>query len=280
MRNRLIWIFFTLIGLATTSQVLGHEYWLEPRKFAVKPGEIVEADLKNGQHFKGGKLYYLNHRFKRFEIHTNSGQRKAKGNDGDQPALRYTAKEPGLHILVYESIFDELTFEKWDKFLYYLKLEGLEDIVERHKARKLPQNYFNEQYSRRVKSLVKVGDGAGKDRLMGLGYEMVAEENPYQLSNDGKKHKTLPVRVYLKDQPYANAQINIFQDNGKVHETHVRTDANGLAMIPITGGGKIMLSSVYMYDGDNDEKTKLAEWQSLWANLTFELPISEGSVEQ
>lgn len=274
MRVRLLATIFIVLAFINVSY--SHEYWIEPRKFEVLPGETIEADLKNGEHFKGGKLYYLTHRFKRFEMHTPDEIVKITGNEGDQPALKAKARGEGLYVLVYQSIFDSLTFETFEKFENYLKIEGLEHIVARHAERKLARTHFTEKYSRRIKALVKVGEGKGADKLTGLEYEMVALQNPYHL--DANDKQSIEIQLFLKGKPAINRQINIFQDNGKIFETNVHTNALGIAKIPLTGGGKFMLSSVNMEDGDNDDATELPEWVSLWANLTFALPASEGSI--
>ena len=55
------------LSLSATS-AFSHEFWIEPQKFQVENGEIMEIDLKNGQNFVGAKLSYFEKQFSRFEL--------------------------------------------------------------------------------------------------------------------------------------------------------------------------------------------------------------------
>ena len=74
------------LGLSATS-VFSHEFWIEPQKFQVENGEIMEIDLKNGQNFVGSKLSYFEKQFSRFELAQGGVLTPAQGRSGDQPAL-------------------------------------------------------------------------------------------------------------------------------------------------------------------------------------------------
>ena len=263
-------IAIAVVGII--SPVFAHEYWIEPRKFQVEAGEVIEADLRNGQNFKGNMLYYLTHRFKKFEVHDDDGIHNVTGSNGDQPALKFRPRKQGLHILAYHSIFDSITFEKWDKFVTYAQNQDLTGIVERHLARKLPQTMFKEDYARTIKALVGVGNGEGSDRLTGLPFEFVAQDNPYVMDFDGKQEQYVRVRLFLDQKPVSGKQVLIFRDNGAITQSKTITDTDGFAKIPVEGGGKFMLSAVHMFDGENDPTNKKAAWLSYWANLTFGLP--------
>ncbi len=274
MRQKIFkqFIAFSVIFLTGALPVFAHEFWIEPEQYEITVGDMLKADLRNGEKYKGNRLYYLKHRFKKFEIHNESGIHKIEGSDGDQPALAFKTSEAGLHILSYQSVFDMLTMEKWEKFVSYLNNQGLDGIEKRHLERGLWQAYINEEYARTIKALVKVGHGKGADRLTGLPYEFVAQENPYTMKLDAEKPNFLTVRLFLDGKPQANKQVLIFQNNGEITEQNIRTDAQGFAKIPLAGGGKFMLSSVHMYEGDDDSNTKIPEWYSYWANLTFGIP--------
>ena len=269
-------LFFTsLINVA-----YAHEYWIEPRIFEIAPGETIEADLRNGQNFKGNQLYYLTHRFVKFEVHSGETIHKITGANGDQPALKFKSNIDGLHILIYQSVFDNLTFDKWEKFVAYTKNQGLNNIVAEHKSRGLSQTSFNESYARTIKALVSVGGGKGSDRRTGLPFEFVAQDNPYTMAIDPDKEQFLKVRLFLDEKWLANKQVLIFQNNGKITQSKAHTDALGFANIPVKGGGKFMLSAVHMFEGDDDPETKRAEWISLWANLTFALPGADAMLKK
>ena len=261
-----------LFGLTITSSLQAHEYWIEPHKFEVETGGEIEADLRNGQNFKGNRLYFLTNGFTRFDIFDGRAIHNANGNNGDQPALKFKTTIPGLHILTYQSTFSDLTFEKWEKFLTYTKNQGLDKVVKRHLERGLDKNNFRESYARTIKALVKVGEGTGNDKRTGLPFEFVAQENPYRLKGDGTVRQQINVRLFLEEKWAVNKQVLIFQNNGKVTQTTGHTDGQGLIAIPLNGGGKFMLSAVHMFEGDDDPDTKRPEWLSYWANLIFAVP--------
>ena len=274
-------IFATaLVASAFTHHAEAHEYWIEPNKFEIAPGDNIEADLRNGQNFKGNRLYFLTNGFTRFDIWDGHDFHKAEGSNGDQPALKFTTKKPGLHILTYQSTFSSLTFKKWEKFVTYTKNQGLNDAINKHLSRGLAKTDFKESYARTIKALVNVGDGAGNDKRTGLPFEFVAQKNPYRVQADDKAPQQIVVRLFLEDKWAGNKQVLIFQNNGNITQSTGRTDDQGLITIPLKGGGKFMLSAVHMFEGDDDPETKKPEWFSYWANLIFALPGADELLEQ
>ncbi len=242
---------------------------MDPSKFEITPGEILEGNLRNGENYKGNPQYYLKRFFTRFEVFDGNKSHKVIGENGDRPALKFKTANSGLHILIYQSTFDSLIFKEWEKFIAYAQNQSLDGAVQRHLERGLPQTGFRENYARTVKSLVRVGEGKGEDRLTGMPFEFVAQENPYTLTD---KADFLNVRLYLDNNPAPHKQVLIFQNNGRISHTKTRTDEEGYVKIPLAGGGKFMLSSVHLFEGDDDPDTKTPEWLSYWANLTFARP--------
>jgi len=142
--------------------------------------------------------------------------------------------------------------------------------VDQHKSRGLPDTGFKEAYSRYGKSLIAVGDGAGADQNVGLLTEIVALANPYTDDlTDG-----LPVQVLYEGKPRANVQVELFDraPDGEVAVTLHRTDNTGVAVIPVAPGHEYLVDSVVMRAvGPADDKGHV--WESLWASLTFKVPV-------
>lgn len=245
-----------------------HEFWIEPLKFEIEIGSNIEANFRNGQDFKGAAFPYVKQEIDLYTI-TNSGESVSpKQRTGNSPAFDFKTKNEGLHIASYQGKFDTLDFKKWSKFTHYVENQGYSDFIKRHKTRGLPKTGFQEQYARCAKALIQVGNGFdGSDTLTGLKYELVANKNPYSLS----QNDSMPVTLYYEGKPAAGKQIQVFRDDGTkpVKNFKLITDENGKAIIPLEGGGKFMLNSVYLYEGDTDPNTKLPEYQSYWATLTF-----------
>ena len=126
-----------------------------------------------------------------------------------------------------------------------------------------------ENYYRFAKSLVAVGDGAGADRRVGLRTELVALANPYTDDVSGG----LPVQLWYEDELQADYQIELFTRDaaGAVTITYHRTDAAGVALLPVAPGMTYMVDSVFLAPleptADSD-----AIWATYWANLTFTVP--------
>lgn len=264
--------FALLIALTATSlfasTVNAHEYWVEPSKFEIKKGASITANLRNGQNFKGPSFPYIKENTDLYKI-TNSTQNiTPKQRTGNSPAFNYTATNEGLHLVSFQSSFDTLDFETWPKFTHYVENQGFTRLIEKHLARGLKKTGFQEQYARCAKALIQVGNiSKGEDKLTGLKFELVANKNPYTL----KEGDILPVSLFYEGSPVANKQIQVFHYDGSSEATSFKllTDKNGNANIALKGSGKFMLNSVYIYEGDEDQNTELAEYQSYWTSLVF-----------
>lgn len=260
-------VLFSSINLFVTD-TKAHEFWVEPTKYEIEKGDTIKASFRNGQDFKGSSFPYVKEEIDIYKVTNSSGVTNPKQRTGNSPAFDFKTKNNGLHIASYQGKFDTLEFKTWPKFTHYVKNQGYSDFIKLHENKGLPKTGFKEQYARCAKALIQVGNGfEGSDTLTGLKYELVANKNPYSLS----ENDSLPVTLFYEGKPVANKQIQVFRDDGNKDITNfkLRTDANGKANIELKGGGKFMLNSVYLYEGDTDPNTKLPEYQSYWATLTF-----------
>ena len=251
----------------SVSAAAAHEFWIAPQRYAVEPGAQIVATLRVGQMMRGTEHPYLTTWFHAFTVTTRDGTRDVAGFEGDMPALSYTAAEPGLYVIAYHSTADRITFDDWDLFRKYLAYEGLEGIAEAHRARRLPEIGFTEEYTRYAKALVQVGpvDERDRDAPLGLRFELVAENNPYAPGAE-----TVTVTLLRRGEPAAGRQIAVFRCAGEVTRTLVTTDARGQAAIPIVDGGVFLLNAVDIRPVETDEAEKHPiVWASDWASLTF-----------
>lgn len=261
---RRLCLTLTILSLGAAG-ASAHEFWLEPATYTPKPGVKVPISIKIGQHFKGDSYPFLHEDFKTFNLIRGRTVEPVKGVDGDDPAVTTAFARPGLHIMVHYSTPETLTFETWDKFDFYLKLEGLNDIAERHRQRGLPETGVIEVYSRCAKLLEGVGDANGEDRFTGMPLELVAEKNPYQLAAG----EPLPVRLLRDGRPAPDVQIAAIPKMRPGDRQIVRTDRDGRAALDLKYSGPWLLNAVMMEEPKNGEK---AHWTSLWASMTFARP--------
>ncbi|SLN16339.1 DUF4198 domain-containing protein [Pseudooctadecabacter jejudonensis] len=268
-------IFAALIafnaGLALASPAVSHEFWIEPEAYQISADGTVQGILVNGEDFEGTTLAYLPLRFDRFTIASGMRQANVENRIGATPALDVAPFAEGLHVASYQSRMSVIGYAEWEKFLKFANHKDFEDIEARHDARGLPREDFREGYWRFAKTLVGVGTSAGRDFRTGLAVEFVALDNPY--TDD--LAEGLRVQLYVLDDLKADGQVELFEKapDGTVEVTLHRTDADGIATLPVKAGHSYLVDHVYL----REPRAELAEeadiaWETLWAALTFGVP--------
>ena len=248
-----------------------HELWIEPQEWAVPVDGNLRADLVNGQEFVGVVLPFFPGRNIRFEVLSGDASAEVTGRIGDRPALALPALDDGLHVAVYQSNVSTVTYTEWAKFTRFAEHKDLGDVTAMRDADGLPEADFKEAYTRFSKALIAVGTGAGQDRVSGLETELVALANPY--TDDVSAG--LPVRLLYLGAPRVDEQVELFEraPDGSVEITYHRTDAEGVALLPVRPGHDYMADAVVL----RRPAAALAEqtgavWETLWANLTWAVP--------
>lgn len=249
--------------------VSAHEFWIEPINFEVAKGDNVRAHIKVGQMMDGETYSFFPGNFERFDI-TASGKTQPVANRFAQSPAVDQPTQSGLNILTYQSKASVLTYSERGKFESFLKNEGLEWVMPEHKRRGLPEVGFVEFFKRFGKSLVKVGDGAGQDQVMGMPIEWVVETNPYT-----DKGNAVTAQLLYQGKPFVNSYVVVFnQLNGKVTKAGYRTDQNGRVSIPKGAGGVFLVNAVQMIQPTAEQaKGSGAVWMSLWASTTYEIKL-------
>jgi hypothetical protein len=175
----------------------------------------------------------------------------------------------GLHVAVYQSSGDVVSYDGMEKFQTFLGHKGLERFEAQHLARGLSQERFSEYYTRFSKSLIGVGAAQGNDRDMGLETELVALDNPYLVRGD------IRVRLTYQGAARANVPLELFEKSlsGDVARKVFMTDDQGVAQLPVQPGYSYMVDAVVMREPAAAlAAEKSVVWESLWANLTFAVP--------
>ncbi|MFK7870441.1 MAG: DUF4198 domain-containing protein [Roseobacter sp.] len=266
--TRFCLVFLAL--LATTAQA--HEFWLEPRAFQVDSDETLEADLRNGENFKGISLSFFENRFTRFEMVMGDRVTPITGRMGDSPALRAEGVgQDGLLVILHETTPSLLKYAKWEKFQKFAAHKDFATAEADHLAAGWPQEGFRERYTRHAKALVAVGNGTGQDQAFGLQTEFVAQTNPYAADFEG----TMVVALFEEGQPRGDAQVEVFEraPDGTVDVTLHRTDADGVARVKVTAGHDYLFDAVVLRPAPADpDDPRAPVWLTHWAALTFHVP--------
>lgn len=249
-----------LLGLAAGLACAGagaHEFWVEPSAFTLQPGARIGIRLCVGDGFEGWSLARNAQRIEQFIAAGPVGEQPVVGLDGSEPAGIARLTAPGSYVIAYRSnrAFTEMPAVQFDE---YLKDKGLENILAQRGRRGAAQEIVHEAYSRHSKALVHVEDGGGTiDRRMGLRLELIAgpDMGSYQLLYEGR--------------PLADALVAATRPGTTDGDLRVRTDAAGRASFRLRAPGMWRVAAVHMIKAPREVA---AEWESLWASLTFEIP--------
>ena len=269
-----------IISIATAA--LAHEFWLEAPRFRLQPGDTVYVHTFVGENFHGEpwttKAAKI-HRLVRFgptpADTTNLTPKDFAETDSFRTGFAFA--QPGTHVVLLQSTssFIELPAEK---FTAYLREEGLDYALKLRQENEETAKPGRETYSRCAKTLVQVGDPATVPlaadsacrHAYGLPLELVPEQNPYRLAAD----KALTVRVLRNGKPAFGAAVQVWQRQpGGLPTIHYTTRANqsGRILLRLSGPGPYLLSTVDMRPAPARLRER-ADWQSVWASLTFAGP--------
>lgn len=246
--------------------LLAHDFWIEPSTFRPEVGAKVGFALRVGEGFRGDPVPRTPARIERFVLVSPSQEAPIEGDSrASDPAGVARVSEPGVQVVGYRSRTSRVDLEA-AKFEQYLKEEGLEAIVAERARRGESAKPSREIYSRCAKSLLAAGAGskAGHDRELGFPLELVPEQNPYSYSSSAP----LPVRLRYRGQPLAGALVVALARHAPEKRLSARTDAAGRVSLALAPGAWLV-KSVHMVPAPAESG---ADWESLWASLTFEVP--------
>jgi uncharacterized GH25 family protein len=249
------------------ASLLAHDFWIEPSTFRPAVGASVGIALRVGEGFRGDPVPRTPERIVRFVLVSQSRETPIEGVPAHDPAGVARISEPGLQIVGYRSNTSKVELEA-EKFEQYLKEEGLESIVAERARRGESQKPSREIYSRCAKALISSGGGAGRsghDRALGFTLELVPEKNPYAL----RPGSSIPFRLEHRGRPLAGALVVALNRDAPEKRLSARTDARGGVSFVLARPGAWLVKAVHMVPAPPDSG---ADWESLWASLTFEVP--------
>lgn len=246
--------------------LFAHDFWIEPTSFRPQVGETVGFALRVGQKFRGDPVPRNPDAIEKFVAVSRAGEKPVEGVTGRDPAGIARISEPGYVVVGYRSKPKPIELPA-EKFEQYLKEEGLEKIVALRAARGDSQKPGREIYSRCAKSLLDAnGAGtSGYDRAIGFRLELVAEKSPKELGGG----RSLPVRLEFEGKPLAGALVVAMNRDDPEKQLSARTNASGRVAFDLAPAGVWLVKAVHMAPAP---PASGADWESLWASLTFELP--------
>ncbi len=191
----------------------------------------------------------------------------------DTAMLTFETGGPGTYVIGVSTAARVITLSAED-FNEYLVHDGITDLIEERAAAGKTNDEATERYSKHVKALVQVGDARSGQWAHELGYpvEFMPLSNPYEL----RRGDELRVRFLRAGRPvanqlvYANYEDHHGHDAAGVHVEAVttRTNADGVATIPLSGTGRWYVRTIHMVETTSEADV---DYESNWATLTFQV---------
>ncbi len=254
-----------------------HEYWLQPDHYRARQGDTLAVAAFAGTGFRGERKPYPAPRALRFAmVGPRTIDLRAVATNGDMTFARFIAPDPHGVLVAFHSDFTDIELPARE-FDTYLKEQGLAGPLAARAKLGAAAGPGRERYGRCAKTwIAPAAGGAEVARVitpLGLPLEVVPLAEP---TRDGP----LSVRVLFGGAPLAHALVRAWRQSlaagmrpldvaardsvGFSVEAH--TDARGVARLALRGDGEWLVSCVHMVPSENRAE---ADWQSLWASLTF-----------
>ena len=260
----------SLASLAPLS--LAHEFWIKPSKFQIDAGLKLDIQLFVGDGFPGEVVARNGPKIEKFAAFSDAGELPIPGVNGKDPAGSITFEKPGTQVIAFRNLTSRLELEA-SKFEAYLKEEGLDSIIAKRAELGHSDKPGRELYSRCAKSIVRVGDASqnspGFDRQVGLRFELIPITNPANIDITKDSGQVFTVKAIYEGKPLASAKIAARTPDDPKLVIKATTDAEGRASLPLTKSGMWLVSAVHMVAAPENSN---ADWESLWASVTFQAP--------
>jgi hypothetical protein len=259
-----IWFAVPLAFVCFLHPALAHDFWIEPESFRPAVGQKVPVHLYVGMDFKGDPAPYIPEWFERYVYVNAQGEKPVPGLPGDDPAGTVPISATGLTVIGYRSTKFTVTFDTAEEFEKYLIKEGLERNLALLNKSKPSKGKITENYSRSAKALLMNGAATTPaDRVLGFRIELIAEKSPY--TDKGP----IPFRLRYENRSLAGALVVAFNKAAPLDKLKARTDREGRVTFDFKRRGTWLVTAVHMIPAPSGSD---AQWESIWASLSFERP--------
>lgn len=237
-----------------------HDFWIEPSTFRPAPGASVAVRLRVGEQFLGDPVQRGASLIERFVVVQGGREAKIGGVEGGDPAGWFPAAAGGA-VIAYESRPTPIELPA-ARFETYLRRYGLEWVVAARAKSGDRNEPGREQFSRQAKAILAgARPAAAASKPVGLRYEIVPVGDPSFAAT------TFRGRVLYGGEPTAGALVTaLLRGDGKLR-LQTRSDASGAFSFALPSPGVWLVESVLMVKAPFFSH---ADWESLWASLTFE----------
>lgn len=267
MKRIAIGVCFLTLAAASAG---AHDLFLKFDTYFLRPRTRAVVRLLNGS-FGRSENAVARDRMRDVSLLTPAGERRHPPasdwrDEGPTSLLSFETAGAGTYVVGLSTLPREISL-KAAAFNDYLSHDGVPDtLAERKRNGQLGED-ARERYSKHVKAIFQVGETRTENYQTPLGYpvEIIPRQNPYAL----RPTQTLEVLCLKDGQPLANQFVMAGRES-KGRGTPLpgmRTDAQGIARVPLSGPGKWYVKLIQMTPLNEAQ----LDYESKWATLTFEL---------
>lgn len=269
MKWRYLIVLTAVAGTATVLQA--HDFFFRANSFLVAPGSTVSVRALNGT-FSKSENSITRDRLSDLSIVGPAGHvhpdTASWSTTGDTSVLTVKLGPQGTYVVGASLKPREITLKAKD-FNLYLSDDGIPDVLALRKKKGELEKDATERYSKHIKAILQAGNKRDRNFSAVLGYpaELVALDNPYT----AKVRGSIRVRSMVDGKPVANQLIvsgGRALSGARFPERRVRSDASGVARIPLPRRGQWYVKFIHMAPFAGAGKI---DYESKWATLTFEV---------
>lgn len=258
-----------ILLLFTAFSLFAHEFWLHPDKFIYQPGDLINIKLLVGENYEGQNWSGNNSSIQSLQLHLDNAIDDMESHIGDSTgdSLQFAIYDEGTYLLTYNSKNKFIELDP-QKFLEYLKEDGLQNAIDYRAANNENDSMGREYYQRSVKTIFQVGakKNTNYKKETNLPVDIIPLHNPYEVRKN-VRHGEFGVKVLFQKKPLAHQQVFVWHRvNKKTDKLQLTTDAQGLVKFPLTAEGRWMVSTVKMERVTGDSAV---QWQSYWGSCTW-----------
>ncbi len=249
--------------LLAADDLYAHDFWIEPSTFRPTPGSTVAIGLRVGQNFVGDAVPRFSRAIEQFIVRQDGTEQPISGMENIDPAGWLRAGGQSTAVIAYRSSgsFIELAADKFDD---YLRQEGLDRIIDIRAKRGEQKKPGRERFYRYAKALLTGRQSsAAVTQPLGLAYEIVPDRDPTV------EPAPFRGRVLYDKKPLADALVVAMLRSDPLVRLTARSAENGTFSLALPRDGVWLIKSVHMVRASFFSE---ADWDSLWASLTFETP--------
>ena len=271
--KRIMWLLAVTTVAVFPGSAEAHQSWLAPSTYRAQAGDTVIITCFVGTGFRGELKPYATTRTLKLSL---QGKKlidlRPGAMNGDLTMSRFVTADDGGGLVSYQSTFVPIELEAAE-FDRYLALEGLDVPLRARADMGANAGPGRERYARCSKTWIGGRDLGRLTKPVGLPLELVPLGDPEASSS-------LRVRLLYQGKPLPGALVKAW-NRPLAHGTspedaatrdsigvagQARTDSEGIAVLPVDHPGEWMVNAVHMIPCRD---RTVADWESLWASLTF-----------